>query len=403
MKNKVFERLFISCLNLLGCFFALFPFFESCCALTTSKNWSIAKAIQFVENKNNSNYLSGTLIDEQNDFSSYYGASYFYSMQKISRFYSDQIGSNNLFFQYEQKDEHDLFAVNIGDKYVSTSLFLSPGLDAAYKFNFKLKFGKKLNSNYLKNACEYVYISENLAKELAVDNDTLSNLMLPIKMTFLSKNNIVDTYKKVYVAGVIDEDSLGLYKAYLKNQSYIFTNWSEDLQTMINCPTVNVLFGDDMIMNKTYIDYISSYSLKFYINDEIGGCISENLTNYVFSSNNDMKYSHILFNFILWSVIIQLLLLIFILFISYFKISNLVFNDLKKNNFIYFVISLLFISLYLKYSIPLYLDSLYLVLNEGYAFVVVSFVFIVYFLNKVVKNSLPTSAFLSHSFGELFI
>ncbi len=385
MKNKFFKHLITSLVNIFICFLILFPFFDLLCISTTGQCWSIAKGIEIAQKETNSKFLSGTFVDSKNEFSNYYSSSSFYNISYLAKLYSDDPNANSIFYQYETKNDQSIFSVKVGDDYVQTSLFLHPYLDASYKFDFKLKFGEQISSSELNSACEYLYISESLANSLNLTVDNIKDFSLPVRMNYFSSEATKSTFKDVHIAGVVDEESIGVYKDYISSANYAFTNWSTDVQNMMNCQYLNILFADDIVMNKVYINNIIYFPLDFYINESIGSHEYSKLTEQIFFPNETFRESEKVLNFFISYLICNLILLIGGIFALHFKIWSILLEDMKKNNFIYIVISQFVITLFLLFCTPLYIDSIFLVVNELYAFLLVIFIFLAFLLNTVIK------------------
>lgn len=254
-----------------------------------------SKEIEIIEKENNASFLSAYIKEIDNDYPSFNISSYFYKLQSLSRRYTSKTyQSNNVFMQYLS----DTFTIYDNEGIAIESELYSSIFDNVDKsFKFKLLYGNFIESNYNEWPFKYGYISSSLAEKFNINQNNIGNVSIPINTQFKNSSaTYVGTYN-MKIMGVIDDNTLGVYKNYIGSENYIFANYSDQQLEGINCGHLHILFGKEQIENESYLRTLELFTrdnvfYKLYFSDVIGqekGEILNNRLYAIYTSSNPLK------------------------------------------------------------------------------------------------------------------
>lgn len=362
--------------NIFRFLLALYLSFSTCFAVSFLAHsnfidlyWAKATEIRKIQMSSHVDYVSGYL-KSPDDYPTFYNASYFYKLQYVSRYWNfDAPKSNNLFFKYTKKNTYSPLSFEKDYTTNNVDVFCNLYEDALRMFPIKLKFGNQIESKVNRTCCEYSYISEDLANAFDINIDNYKEKSIQLTASRIHSKERT-TYKtiSIKVAGVISSDSLGIYSSYVNNSFYIFTNWSDDLQTTMNCPDFNVMFYKDSMKNRYYISTIeksiSGKLLLLYedkINSKTIGVNNERI-NSITSTLNVTRNHNLLVSLIVVAGIITSIVVLIILENKILKTGLWIY--LTKNIYWMSALSMFVSFLIIKYIFPLILPAYIITLSE---------------------------------------
>lgn len=365
MKKKIVFQLLSLAICFTNCFAASFTIHS--CISDVSSIQSVE--IRAIELENRVNYLSAYFTTELEN-PTFYDASYFYNIQYVSKYWNfDGPNSNNIFFKYHEKGDYLPLQVKTDFEDLNVDLFCNLYEDACKMFPLTLEYGNQIKEEINSYCCEYSYISKALADSLGITRDNYQTKEIKIHTKRrLNSGTIKESDFSGKIAGVISNNSLGIYDGYVTNQMFMFTNWSEDIQVSMCNPDFNVIFSKDQTKNKYYINSFQKFTSKKLslvyedkINSKVSGSINDRMNN-VKNKSNLAKTRNLIISVALlsFSFLIDFLCIWF-----FFKKTNHVFyNYFIKHFLISLILSFVFSLLTIDIFLGFFVDSMFIVLNE---------------------------------------
>ena len=331
-------------------------------------NWVVANEIRKIQGEKKTDFLSAYIYSDEK-YPTYYSSKYFYDLQKISRYYGYSAPyTNNLFLKYHQIGDYVPLTVKNGEEIINVDVFCNPFMSPTDIFPINLLYGEKTSEWHSNSLCKRSYMSKALAEKLGINENNYKETQVDIESTRQVDGGTRKKQYRITTLGVIDKLDMSVYNNYINNQYYIFTCWSEDMQTSMNSPDFNVLLYKDVMKNRFYTGYIkkaiSGKATLIYedsINLKYDGVVNKRLNN-VLSTLEPVKKNNSIISSIFF--VVSTLSLVAVIVILFVKKKGEFLLSFRKNIYTILLIATLLSLLFSYYLFPYIATQTIINLNE---------------------------------------